>query len=1147
MADINTTIKTVVAPLSTTVVGTKLLRDAWKLELRPEDEYVESKVALEHLDFASSVLGGLGAAAIPPVAGKVRSSSTITVPLSDSKDGSASAELTVTLYGPGDVRGLDRAQIIRRYPAPGSDTAEETVLTHIEFDRPELPWAFSPAPPPNKPIRPWLTLIVVPRVFVQWEPAAPGTMLPVLRVPLRQLPSLAECHLWAHAQATRNRDGDTPLDVRLSPAHAPVNLSRLVSPRVLRDKTAYVAAVVPTFDVGVRGGLGLTGGTLSDAWGSGSDELVRLPVYDSWEFATGEDGGFKEIALRLRGGRAPYPVGRRFIDTSVPGKPLRPLLANEAGAKQVLRCALFSPTPPRPEEKIAENAHWPDVLTNELRAALDRPGVIEKATGPNNGSPGGVPDLPIVGPRIYAKLHRGVAAVDGNEDGDWFAQINLRPTTRIVAGLGARVVQKDQESLMQAAWAQLGDVQKANRAIALAQFGELLSTRLYARMNALDLGRLVQVTAPLSTRISLTPGATLSAAIDASATPSTVKLGAFRRMTRPGSPVVRRANDASRKRAGTLVGRGDSLRDFTRVYRNPQGVVALSAQLLKLLDLTLVARTMNIQPNLVQLKLEVAISALDRGSVATLLTKPERWSAIDTSFDLGRSITERWGAQLLRPSAIPALEEVRAQRVGPLMADLALSRQAAGTSVVPVLRDTAIGINNQLIERLGRVDVRPPNDTGPVIRPNIDGPIIRPNLGGGVIRRNESTGPSRPNINQPVRPAATLNIARPGRLNVGRVEGLNVIDVGVLTQIGNTSDARMKTEALGKLAQLAPTRLSPRLESAASVSLERLRDTMTQLADPGGLLAIEPVPRRQALSVTSQQLMSALDPKRTIRMALDWKLRLSPDLAARWRTKSFIERIMAAPRFDRPMYRALDEYDREWLVPGLSLIPDTDFVTVLSTNDEFMEAFLVGLSDEFGHELLWRGYPTDRRGTYFHRFWSPQRDELMGPIHAFKRTSIGTHVAIGGAPQNAGAAGGNARKGRAVIVVKSELVRRFPDLIIQAIRDQRQPGGATPVFEEANKPQLTAPVLFAEYLEPDIALVGLDLSVEELNGPGWWIAIAEHPSATRFELPGGVQAPANSPDYLSVHQPHAAAVAKDRLHDPIRVAFKATDLIDLGD
>jgi hypothetical protein len=1108
MADVKTAVKGVVAPLTTTITGTKVVRDAWKLALPPEDEYIESQVALEKLEFASSALGGLRAAAAPPAAGSVRSSSTITVPLADSSGGASSASLTVTLYGPGDVRGLDRAQIIRRYPTPGTTTAEETVLAHIEFDRAELPWAFSPAPQPGQPIKPWLALIVVPRVLVEWEPAA-GTLLPVLRVPLDQLPPLARSDLWAHAQASRNTDADKPLDVRLSPAHAPVNLSRLVSARVLRDRTAYVAAVVPITDVGARGGLGLTGGTLDGAWGPGSDDPVRLPVYDSWEFATGPDGDFKELALRLQGVVAPYEVGRRFIDASVPGKPLRALAANEPGAKQVLRCALFSPTSPSPEQAVAENARWPDSLTDDLRAELDRPGVIEKAAAPVGGAASTVPDLPIVGPRIYAKLHRGAAVIGGTEDDDWFAQLNLNPTRRIVAGLGTRVVQKDQEPLMQSAWAQLGEVQKANRAIALAQLAEQLAKRLHARVSALDLGRLVQLTAPLSSRISLTAGTTLSAAIDASATPSTVKLGAYRRVTRPRSPIVWRADDASRRRAGALVGRGDGLRDFTRVYGNPQGVSDLSTDVLKLFDMTLVARALDLEPGVVMSKLESAVSTLDRGGLATHLTQPERWSGIDVSFDVGRAMAQRWGTRLLRPATIPALEEVRAQRVGPLMADLALARPAAGTTVAPRLRDTAAGINDRLIERLG----------------------------GGVVRPRR---PIRPTP-QPTRPTVGGVVERPGRLILNPVSGLNAIDVGGLTRIGDTPDVRLRTDALQKLAVLAPTRLSPTLESAATLSLEQLRQGMTQLADPGRLLTIAPVPRRQILSITSPQLTTALDPRTTVRKALDWRLQLSPELSAKWRAMLFIERIMAAPRFDRPMYRALDEYDREWLVPGLSLLPDTDFVTVLSTNDEFMEAFLVGLSDEFGHELLWRGYPTDRRGTYFHRFWSPRRDELTQPIHAFRRTPLGRHVAIGGVPPDGGGAGGAARLGRAVIVVKSELVKRFPDLIIQAIRNQGTP--QQPIFEAPGQPQQTASVLFAEHLEPDIALVGVDLSVEELDGPGWWIVIAEHPTATRFELPGGAQPSPNSPDHFSVNQPDAAAFAHAQLHHPTRVAFEATDLI----
>ena len=41
----------------------------------------------------------------------------------------------------------------------------------------------------------------------------------------------------------------------------------------------------------------------------------------------------------------------------------------------------------------------------------------------------------------------------------------------------------------------------------------------------------------------------------------------------------------------------------------------------------------------------------------------------------------------------------------------------------------------------------------------------------------------------------------------------------------------------------------------------------------------------------------------------------------------------------------------------------------LQTNRRFVEAYMVGLNHEMGRELLWRGFPTDQRGTCFDQFW----------------------------------------------------------------------------------------------------------------------------------------------------------------------------------
>jgi hypothetical protein len=1099
----------VVRPLSTTAAN--VVADAFRLVVAPEEQYDESEVAIERLEFASFAVGGLAAAAEQPAPGSVRSSSRVDIPLSDSAGGTAAAGLRVTLFGPGDVRGIEQPQIVRRYPAPGTLTAEETVLAHVEFDRPELPWAFSAAPPVGA-LRPWLTLIVVERAAAAWEPAS--GLLPVLQVALAQLPPLADAHLWAHAQSAQ-ADNGASLAVRMSPEYAKVNLSRLLSPRVLRQDTDYIAAVVPTTDVGVRGGLGLTGGTLEPAWTAASIDPVRLPVFDSWEFRTGPDGDFATLALRLQGVVAPYEVGRRFIDVSQPGKPLDPLPAGAPGGKQVLRCALFSPSPPQtPEQAAAETAVWPDSTVADLRAELDLPASIEGAQERVDD----VPALPIVGPRIYAKLHRGSAVIAG---ADWFAEVNLAPTKRIIAGLGTRVVQRDQEQLMQAAWAQLGDVEKANRAIHLAQLAELLADRLHHRLGDLQSGRLLQFVAPLATRVTPSAGHTLAADIAASATPAAAVSGAFRRVTRPAGPVLRRADASMRDRAGELVGSDAAMRDFTRTYQNPDGVGSLSTTSITALDASAVAAAVDVPADQVTTVLSQASQAMG-GGIATRLTEPATWQAPDAGFDVAGAVVERWSVSVLREPSNPAVAEIRAQRVGPLAAELARTRMAGEHR--QALEEHAVTLNNELIDRLGQL----PIDGGVIGGGRVIGgfrvdPRLRTNPIGGAVGRLRGVD---------IRLPATGI----GRVAVEGIRGLRQIDASTLQLVTAQSTTEARTRALASLADLAEVKVTGVLDRMDQLGADALRADMTVLVDPGDLLSIAKVPRPATMTVdTVTAVATVLDPALTVRAELNGRVRLSDALRIPWLARPFITPIMAAPHFDRPMYQALNDYSTDWLVPGLGLLPADDFVTVLSTNSEFMEAFFIGLSDEMGHELLWRNYPTDQRGTYFRRFWDKDADELTQQIHAFSRTALSTHISVGGT-------GGNGP--RAVIVVKSELVRRYPDVIIQAVKNQGTV--ADPVFEQVGSPQQTAEQLFAAYLEPDIALIGVNLGIDEIDQPEWWILIAEHPTATRFDRPRDANLPPGQ-QFLAVPQAtESAAFAKLRLHDPVRVAFQATDLIVTG-
>ena len=665
-----------------------MVADAFRLVVAPEESYDESEVAIEKLEFASFAVGGLAAAARTPAAGEVRSSSHVEIPLADDAGGTDSAGSPSRCSAPATCAGSTPAQIVRRYPAPGTRTAEETVLAHLEFDRPEMPWAFSAAPAQGA-LRPWLTLVVVERAAVEWEPAT--GLLPVLRVPLDQLPPLftPTCGRTPRPRRSPGRRASRSGCRPSTPRSTSPGSSRL---RVLTQDTDYLAALVPTTDAGARGGLGLTGGTLDPAWTSSSDDPVRLPVYDSWEFRTGPDGDFATLALRLDGVVAPYEVGRRL---STPANPVHRSARCRPGRPAPRRCCAAPCSHParRPPRRLqaAETATWPAAMVDDLHHELDLPAQIEGT----QQRTGGIPDLPILGPRIYAALHRGSGVVSGQ---DWFAQLNLAPTTRVVAGLGTRVVQRDQEQLMQSAWAQLGEVQKANRAILLAQLAELLAHRMHTRLRGLHDGRLLQLAAPLAARVSLTPGHTLAADVAGSATPLAAVSGAFRRVTRPGGPLVGRANDASRLRAGNLVG-VDGTRDFTRTYQNPDGVGALSPAAIAGLDTSRVARPSASRRRRSATRLRRPAPGCRRAR--QLPHEPQSWGArrrLRPRCEPGRAVE--------RPAPARAVDPCPQGRPGP--ADRA-ARRGAGDRlpgrrprVRADLESTALSLNNIVVSGLAR-------------------------------------------------------------------------------------------------------------------------------------------------------------------------------------------------------------------------------------------------------------------------------------------------------------------------------------------------------------------------------------------------------------------------------------------------------------
>ncbi len=251
--------------------------------------------------------------------------------------------------------------------------------------------------------------------------------------------------------------------------------------------------------------------------------------------------------------------------------------------------------------------------------------------------------------------------------------------------------------------------------------------------------------------------------------------------------------------------------------------------------------------------------------------------------------------------------------------------------------------------------------------------------------------------------------------------------------------------------------------------------------------------------------------------------------------EEFIE-AMVYPEFDIPMYKPLKDISSELFLPNINFIANNS-ISLLETNQKFIEAYMVGLNYEFSRELLWREYPTDQRGSYFRQFWDvssylptpedkalsieKQKDNLrdIPPIHLWpKKSKLGDH-------DNREKAGDKGEE--VVLAIRGELLKKYPSAIIYAQKakwhrdenDQLNFKVERELVEFENEAEITDPPknkiktpLYEAKVDPDITFFGFDLSVEEAIGkngdnpavdkdfPGWFFIIKERPGEPRFGL-----------------------------------------------
>jgi hypothetical protein len=285
-----------------------------------------------------------------------------------------------------------------------------------------------------------------------------------------------------------------------------------------------------------------------------------------------------------------------------------------------------------------------------------------------------------------------------------------------------------------------------------------------------------------------------------------------------------------------------------------------------------------------------------------------------------------------------------------------------------------------------------------------------------------------------------------------------------------------------------------------------------------------PIPPPLQLENAVTQLRQAIDPAVSVTRRAQFLLKIPASIKDGYlRPQPTLVTVMAHPVFAEPMYRALRDISAEFLAPNLGLIPNNT-ISLLQTNQRFIEAYMVGLNDEMGRELLWRQFPTDQRGSYFRQFWDVgdtiERDASKPPakaeedlldisqLHTWGReTQLGdpTHA---NRPLPTGAEPGEARL---VLVVRGDLLKKYPTAVIYAqqakwITDDQ--GRQLRVLDEGNPQQFIKTPIFKAEIDPDVRFLGFDLTSSQVKGdadpavdnPGWFFVIQERPGEPRFGL-----------------------------------------------
>lgn len=982
---------------------------------------------------------------------------TIDVPLElegTLKDGGVTVESVgraVELYGPGDIVGIDSAQISRIEPQHWVTNFEPNYFAAIEFYDEDFPWRYTPASPGGRRLLPWLALVVL-EEGTEFKEGANIAGRPLSYVEVTGafgdvFPDASEGWAWAHAHFNAEFSEtvvETDSTAAATAAQAVIDqapdtaCSRILCPRKLKPKTAYHAFLIPAFESGRLAGLGyepspffqdaanaLTATT--SAWAAYGTPANRpdatfFPFYHRWYFRTAERGDFESLVRLLQPKIVDSRVGHRDIDVTDPAPNVSGIVDPEL--EGVLRMggalkAPFATLGTEEREEFAKFDEWadpyPHVFQTELATFVNLADSYQQDGAGANNDPVlddtvNADGDPLITPPIYGRWHALTERLLTERDGsdapnreNWLHDLNLDPRWRTAAGFGTKVVQQNQEAYMEAAWDQIGDVLEANRRIRQAQLAKSAGQRLHAAHVAasarVGTGRALMLAAPMQARI-VSDGVVLRHQLMHSPLNVTMTSTAMRRAIRPGGRAAKQLQLRQPDSAATLITRVNDGEISAAPEKTPPTEILSPDDLAEA-----------IEPR----------SPLDRF-----------WAA------LGQWLkANKWlAAALLLVALVVALLVFG---LGPLGYAVAASVVAGA---VVIWRRARRGASQQAAADSITEDGQTPAAVDSL--PGSASFELLPDL-----------DPSGSLPDNHTRPGETDN-AEATRFKTSLRDQYRLLELsGTLGQVAQTVPLNLATVASDIVAEINPAVTVPRW-------------TLSGLDIPARIL---------------EQF-----------------------------GETFVE-AMAYPEFDVPMYEPLAAAGDDLFVPNLHLV-EADSVTLLETNQRFIEAYMVGLNHECARELLWREYPTDQRGSYFRQFWDVRkkiaeaadpeaaREELkdIRELHEWpRRNDLGDN--------DNREAGGEAEE-ELVLVIRGELLKKYPNTIITAQKAAWQitDGDIDKALErEFDESEAPLKPLYEARVAPDIYFFGFDLTALEARGddtvddkPGYFFRIEEVPGDARF-------------------------------------------------